>query len=256
MRWFPGCCRVSNVEPRRHSSWSDLRHSFLHMSPEQAKGFEVDARSDTFSFGSVLYEMLSGRQAFQGDTIAEILASVLVRDADFSLLPSNLNPRIQELLQRCLQKNPRRRWQAVGDSASGIGNHCEGAACRDGAHCRHGPATASVEARNSDTAHGDSIQHSCGNCSLEFKARASGFDRPVLDRASRRPELHTNTQPGCGDITRRFNAGIHREQAALFATAGGTGGAADSRHAGGRQQPILFTGRSLDWLLLIPGSRH
>src|SRR5215470_3353123 len=86
-----------------------------YMSPEQAKGFEVDARSDMFSFGSVLYEMLCGRPAFQGDTMAEILASVLVRDPDFSLLPPNLNPRIHELLQRCFQKIPKRRWQAVGD---------------------------------------------------------------------------------------------------------------------------------------------
>jgi len=86
-----------------------------YMSPEQAKGFEVDARSDMFSFGSVLYEMLCGRPPFQGDTVAEILASVLVRDADFNLLPSSLNPRIQELLQRCLQKNSKRRWQAAGD---------------------------------------------------------------------------------------------------------------------------------------------
>jgi serine/threonine-protein kinase len=86
-----------------------------YMSPEQAKGFEVDARSDTFSFGSVFFEMLTGRQAFHGDTVAEVLASVLVREPDFSLLPANLNLRIQELLQRCLQKNPKRRWQAVGD---------------------------------------------------------------------------------------------------------------------------------------------
>src|SRR6516165_231999 len=86
-----------------------------YMSPEQAKGLEVDARSDTFSFGSVLYEMLTRRPAFLGDTVAEVLASVLVREPDFSLLPPNLNPRIQELLQRCFQKNPKRRWQAVGD---------------------------------------------------------------------------------------------------------------------------------------------
>src|SRR5262245_6353222 len=86
-----------------------------YMSPEQAKGFEVDARSDTFSFGSVLYEMLTGRPAFHGDTVAEVLASVLVREPDFSLLPANLNPRIAELLQRCLQKNPKRRWQSVVD---------------------------------------------------------------------------------------------------------------------------------------------
>jgi eukaryotic-like serine/threonine-protein kinase len=86
-----------------------------YMSPEQAKGFEVDARSDTFSFGSVFFEMLTGQQAFPGDTVAEVLASVLVREPDFSLLPPNLNPRIHELLQRCIQKNPKRRWQAAGD---------------------------------------------------------------------------------------------------------------------------------------------
>src|SRR5262249_29604955 len=86
-----------------------------YMSPEQAKGFAADTRSDTFSFGAVLYEMLTGRQAFHGDSVAEVLASVLVREPDFSLLPPNLNPRIQEVLQRCLQKNPKRRWQAVGD---------------------------------------------------------------------------------------------------------------------------------------------
>jgi Tol biopolymer transport system component len=86
-----------------------------YMSPEQAKGLEVDSRSDTFSFGSVLHEMLTGRPAFQGDTVADVLASVLAREPDFSLLPPNLNPRLKELLQRCLQKNPKRRWQAAGD---------------------------------------------------------------------------------------------------------------------------------------------
>src|SRR5262249_10972246 len=85
------------------------------MSPEQAKGFEVDARSDTFSFGSVLFEMLTGRAAFRGDTVADVLASVLAREPDFSLLPPNLNSRLRELLEHCLQKNPKRRWQAVGD---------------------------------------------------------------------------------------------------------------------------------------------
>src|SRR5262249_26480668 len=86
-----------------------------YMSPEQAKGTEADLRSDVFSFGCVFYEMLTGRQAFHGESVSEILAAVLIRDADFSALPPNLNPRIQELLRRCLEKNPKRRWQAVGD---------------------------------------------------------------------------------------------------------------------------------------------
>jgi serine/threonine-protein kinase len=86
-----------------------------YMSPEQAKGLRADHRSDVFSFGVVLYEMLSGRQAFPGETLSDVLAAVLAREPDFSALPSPLNPRLIELLKRCLEKQPRKRWQAVGD---------------------------------------------------------------------------------------------------------------------------------------------
>jgi Tol biopolymer transport system component/predicted Ser/Thr protein kinase len=86
-----------------------------YMSPEQAKGFPADHRSDIFSFGSLLFEMLTGRQPFQGDTAPEVLASVLVREADISRLPADVNPRIVELVRRCLEKHPKRRWQAIGD---------------------------------------------------------------------------------------------------------------------------------------------
>src|SRR5262249_41619889 len=86
-----------------------------YMSPEQAKGLPADTRSDVFSFGCVLYEMLIGRQLFQGETVAEIMGAVLVSAADLSSLPGDLNPRIPELLRRCLEKNPKRRWQSVGD---------------------------------------------------------------------------------------------------------------------------------------------
>lgn len=86
-----------------------------YMSPEQAKRLSADSRSDVFSFGCVLYEMLASRQAFQGETVSEILASVLVREPDFAVIPENLNPRLHELLHRCLEKNPKRRWHAVAD---------------------------------------------------------------------------------------------------------------------------------------------
>jgi eukaryotic-like serine/threonine-protein kinase len=87
-----------------------------YMSPEQAKGFELTVRSDIFSFGCVVYEMNTGRQAFRGDTVAEVIAHVIAREPDLSELPPNLNPRVTELLRRCLEKDPKRRWPAVADT--------------------------------------------------------------------------------------------------------------------------------------------
>jgi eukaryotic-like serine/threonine-protein kinase len=86
-----------------------------YMSPEQARGEDTDERSDIFSFGCVLYEMLTGQPAFQGKTVSDILAGVLKVEPDFTLLPPNLNPRLHELLRRCFDKNVRRRWHTIAD---------------------------------------------------------------------------------------------------------------------------------------------
>ena len=86
-----------------------------YMSPEQARGREADQRSDIFSFGCVLYEMLTGSQAFQGESVSDVLASVVKAEPDFNRLPKNINPRLHELIRRCLVKSPRDRWYAIGD---------------------------------------------------------------------------------------------------------------------------------------------
>ena len=66
-------------------------------------------------FGCVLYDMLTGNQAFKGDTVSDILAAVLAREPDYALLPANLNPKVADLLRRALDKNPKRRWYSVSD---------------------------------------------------------------------------------------------------------------------------------------------
>jgi len=86
-----------------------------YMSPEQARGHASDERSDIFSFGCVLYEMLTGRQAFEGETVTDLIASVVAREPDFTALPVDLNPKTEELLRRCLAKSRKDRWHAIAD---------------------------------------------------------------------------------------------------------------------------------------------
>ena len=86
------------------------------MAPEQAAGSAVDRRADIWSFGVVLYEMLSGRRLFDGETVSHVLAGVLKDTPDFSALPAATPPRIVELVQRCLRKKPRERLQSIGDA--------------------------------------------------------------------------------------------------------------------------------------------
>jgi serine/threonine protein kinase len=86
-----------------------------YMSPEQAKGLAVDRRTDIFSFGAMLYEMLTGRQAFQGDNLSEILARVIEREPEWSHVPAATPAGIRRLLRRCLHKDRRRRTQTAID---------------------------------------------------------------------------------------------------------------------------------------------
>jgi serine/threonine protein kinase len=86
-----------------------------YMSPEQASGKSIDKRSDIWAFGVVLFEMLTGRSLFAGDNVSQTLARVLERQPDFSLLPSNLHPKVSELLKRCLQKKSKNRYHDIAD---------------------------------------------------------------------------------------------------------------------------------------------
>ena len=86
-----------------------------YMAPEQAKGKAVDKRADIWAFGAVLYEMLTGQRAFAGSDVSEMLASVLAREPDWTLLPAGLSPVLETYLRRCLQKDPKQRIHDIGD---------------------------------------------------------------------------------------------------------------------------------------------
>jgi serine/threonine protein kinase len=94
-----------------------------YMSPEQAKGRPVDRRADIWAFGCVLYEMLSGKEAFSGESVTDILAAVVRGEPDWTQLPVKTPGRIRELLQRCSEKDPKKRLQAIGEARIALENY-------------------------------------------------------------------------------------------------------------------------------------
>ena len=86
------------------------------MSPEQARGQSVDKRTDIWAFGCVLYEMLSGTMAFEGNTVSDTIAAILERDPDWTTLPSDTPRAVRRLVQRCLEKDPKQRLHDIGDA--------------------------------------------------------------------------------------------------------------------------------------------
>jgi serine/threonine-protein kinase len=87
-----------------------------YMSPEQARGKAVDRRTDIWSFGCVLYECLTGRRAYEGETVSDLVARILEREPDWSAVPSSTPPTVRRLLERCLTKNPRDRLRDIGEA--------------------------------------------------------------------------------------------------------------------------------------------
>ena len=87
-----------------------------YMSPEQAKGKAVDRRTDIWAFGCLLYEMLAGKRPFDGEGISEVLAAVIMAPIAFDALPPSIPSRLQQLVRRCLERDPRRRLRDIGEA--------------------------------------------------------------------------------------------------------------------------------------------
>ena len=93
-----------------------IQGTAAYMSPEQARGKPVDKRTDIWAFGCVLYEMLTGRAPFAGDTISDMIAATLEREPDWQALPAKVPPKISQLVRRCLEKDAQRRMRDIGDA--------------------------------------------------------------------------------------------------------------------------------------------
>ena len=87
-----------------------------YMAPEQAKGKPVDKRADIWAFGVVLLEMLGGKRVFEGETASETLAAVMMKDPSWELVPEDLPASLDNLLHRCLEKDPQKRVRDIGDA--------------------------------------------------------------------------------------------------------------------------------------------
>jgi serine/threonine protein kinase len=87
-----------------------------YMSPEQARGKPVDRRADIWAFGCVLFEMLTGQAAFQGEDVTEVLAAVVKSEVNLDLLPENIHPRVREVLTRSLQKEQKKRYPEISQA--------------------------------------------------------------------------------------------------------------------------------------------
>ena len=97
-----------------------------YMSPEQARGRAVDKRTDVWSFGCVLYEMLTGTKPFAGESTSDLIVAILERQVDLSRLPAETPPGIRRLLQRCLEKDVRRRLRDIADARADIEDELSG----------------------------------------------------------------------------------------------------------------------------------
>ena len=98
-----------------------------YMAPEQAKGKQVDRRADIWAFGCVLFEMLSGKKPFEGETISDLLAAVIRGEPEWTDLPEKTPPAIKRLIRRCLVKDPKQRLRDIGDARIAIEEAISGA---------------------------------------------------------------------------------------------------------------------------------
>jgi serine/threonine protein kinase len=144
-----------------------------YMSPEQARGKPVDTRTDLWAFGCVLYEMITGRQAFAGgDTVSDVVAAILKGDVDWAALPAATPDSVRRLLRRCLEKDRTRRLQSAADARIEIEDAIEDAETGPGAAPTAAPAPPRTREQNGvDVRRPPRAPHGGRSCRMDSRTR-------------------------------------------------------------------------------------
>ena len=111
-----GDSSLATTSPAGRTAAGTILGTPAYMSPEQARGRSVDARTDLWSFGCLVYEMLAGRRAFGGETVSDCIAAILHDEPDWRALPAGTPASVKRLLRRCLEKDPDRRLRSAADA--------------------------------------------------------------------------------------------------------------------------------------------
>ena len=225
-----------------------------YMSPEQARGRAVDERTDIWAFGCVLYEMLTGKKPFPGETVTDIVAAIINNEPDWQALPHRTPERIQSLIARCLRKDPAQRLRDIADGRFQIEEvlndpRASTAAVTQARICaRVGGVGRCGAVSGHDAVRGHAAFDHFVVTRLDQLPRLSAGEGRVL----RSNELHVRRPLVCA-LTRRPCVGVQcgdagRPTHALAAISGSRGRAAAGRNRG-RPGSVLVPGQSLDWLL-------
>ena len=119
---------MPTTPPQAMTAQGTILGTFQYMAPEQVEGGEADARTDIFAFGSVLYEMITGKKAFEGKTQTNLVAAILERDPPpLTTVQPLAPPLVDSIVRKCLAKNPDDRWQTASDLGSALRWAAEGA---------------------------------------------------------------------------------------------------------------------------------
>ena len=121
---FTSVSQSPTITPPAMTQAGVILGTAAYMSPEQARGKVVDKRTDIWAFGCVLYEMLTGRIAFPGETLSDTIVAVFERTPEWSVVPSDTPAVILKLLRRCLEKEARRRLRDIGDARHDLEEAC------------------------------------------------------------------------------------------------------------------------------------